>query len=53
MADRQAAFVRQIGEPNPAGEILAEQLDGAALLSGPQARVSSPWRSLQPGIPLQ
>jgi len=32
MADRQTAFVSQVSEPNPAGEILLEQLDGAASL---------------------
>ncbi len=53
MANRQAAFVRELGEPNPAGEILLEQLDGAALLYGPQARLGRPWRFLHPGIPLQ
>ncbi len=53
MADRQAAFVRQVGESNPAGQVLLEQLDGAALLYGPQTHLGSPWRFLQPGIPLE
>ena len=53
MADRQAAFVRQVGESNPAGQILLEQLDGAALLYGPQTHLGSPRRFLQPGIPLE
>ena len=38
MANRQTAFVRQVREPNPAGEILLEQLDGAAFSHGSQSR---------------
>ena len=53
MADRQAAFVRQVGEPNPDGEILIEQLDGAPFLQRSQSRRGHSRGFLQPGIPLQ